>query len=142
MMVNTKNQRRGFTLIELLVVIVILAVLAALIVPNLIKRGEEAKTTAAVTDLSTIANLLDQFHLDMGRYPTTEEGIFALYEQPADAENWKGPYSRKQIPLDPWGNEYYYEYSEGDDSYELRSFGADGAEGGEGMNSDIFGTGE
>ena len=133
--------KRGFTLIELLVVIVILSVLAALIVPNLIRRGETAKVTAAVTDLSTLTNLLEQFRLDMGRYPSTEEGIFALTDMPADDENWQGPYTLNDIPLDPWGSEYIYEYFEGEDQYELLSLGADSAEGGEGNDEDIYGSG-
>jgi general secretion pathway protein G len=136
-------RRRGFTLIELLVVILILAVLAAMIVPRLVTRGDEAKVSAAKADLAQIRNLLETFRLDTGRYPTTEEGIQALREAPADIEGWKGPYTQKSIGFDPWKNEYVYEYPgpDGEDSYYLYSLGADGAEGGEGFNEDIIESG-
>lgn len=134
--------KRGFTLIELLVVIVILSVLAALIVPKLIRRGEDAKVTAAEADLSTLSALLETFRLDMGRYPDTEEGIFVLREPPSDDENWKGPYTRKDIPLDPWKNEYVYEYYDEEDAFLLMSFGKDGVDGGEGLDADIYESGE
>jgi len=134
--------KRGFTLIELLVVIVILSILAALIVPKLIRRGDDAKVTKANADLAILSSVLETFRLDMGRYPDTEEGLFVLNEPPPDDENWKGPYTQKIISLDPWKNEYYYEYLEGEDFYILMSFGADGAEGGEDLNEDLYGAGE
>lgn len=139
-----RNSKRGFTLIELLVVILIIAVLAAMIVPRLIGRAGDAKKTAARGDLSTIRSMLETFRIDCGRYPTTDEGLSALREAPADVDNWKGPYTQKAIPPDPWGNEYIYEHpgSGGDDSYFLLSYGKDNAEGGEDENEDIIESGE
>jgi general secretion pathway protein G len=136
--------RRGFTLIELLVVILILAILAALIVPRLITRADEAKVAAARSNLAAMGRLLETFRLDVGRYPTTEEGLQTLREAPADAEGWKGPYMTRPIPLDPWNNEYVYEYPgrEGDDSYLLYCYGSDGVEGGDGDAADIVESGE
>ncbi|HSE46292.1 MAG TPA: type II secretion system major pseudopilin GspG [Gemmatimonadales bacterium] len=131
--------RRGFTLIELLVVILIIAILAALIVPRIVGRGDEAKVAAAKADISSLRGMLHQFKLDTGRYPSTEEGLQALRVAPSDVQGWKGPYADKDIPLDPWQHEYVYQYpgTEGDDSFLLISYGADGAEGGEGNNADI-----
>jgi general secretion pathway protein G len=136
--------RRGFTLIELLVVILILAILAALIVPRLIGRAGDAKISAAQSNLAAMGRLLETFRLDVGRYPTTEEGLQALREAPADAEGWKGPYMTRPIPLDPWNNEFMYEYPgvDGDDSYLLYSYGSDGVEGGVDEAADIIESGE
>lgn len=132
--------RRGFTLIELLVVILILAILAAMIVPRIVSRTSEAKQSKALADLANLSKMIDTFRLDVGRYPTTEEGLNALREQPSDAQGWKGPYTAKPIPMDPWQVEYIYEYpgSSGDESFLLMSLGSDGAEGGEGEASDII----
>jgi general secretion pathway protein G len=135
----TLRKRRGFTLIELLVVILILAILAALIVPRVIGRTSDAKRAKAASDISTLSGLLQTFRLDTDRFPTTEEGLQALRTQPSDVQNWKGPYTTKAIPTDPWGNPYQYEYPGpgGDDTFVLRSLGADGAPGGEGDAMDI-----
>jgi len=136
---NHSRGKRAFTLIELLVVILILAVLAALIVPRVIGRGGEAKTAAAKTDINSLSNMLQNFRLDCDRYPTTEEGLEALRVQPANVNGWKGPYSQKEIPADPWGNEYQYESpgSTGPDSFVIRSLGSDAQPGGEGEAQDI-----
>ncbi len=141
-MKNKKNSKRGFTLIELLVVIVILSVLAALIVPKLLGRAEDSKVTKAVADLAVLSSVLETFRLDMGRYPDSDEGLYVLNEPPADDENWKGPYTQKAIPFDPWENEYIYEYYEDEDYFLLMSLGKDGADGGEGLNKDLYGAGE
>ena len=134
--VTRDRRRRGFTLIELLVVMLILATLAAIVVPRLIGRGEQAKVAAAKSDLSTLSGLLDQFRLDVGRYPTTEEGLYALREEPADSEGWTGPYLHKDVPQDPWGIDYIYE-SEGDLIF-LASYGKDGVPEGEDENADLI----
>lgn len=132
------RKRLGFTLIELLVVILILGILAALIVPRVVNRQGDAKRAKAATDISTLSNLLQQFRLDTGRFPTSEEGLDALRNAPSDVQNWKGPYTTKAIPTDPWGYDYVYDYSgEGSDTFVLMSFGSDGAEGGEGEAEDI-----
>ena len=134
-----ENSRKGFTLIELLVVILILAILAALIVPRVIGRGDQAKVGAAQADIANLRGMLHQFKLDTGRYPSTEEGLASLRVQPGDVRGWRGPYADKDIPLDPWGNDYLYEYpgADGEDSFLLISLGADGAQGGEGDAADI-----
>ena len=134
-MITRKDRRtRGFTLIELMVVVVIIAILATAIVPNVVGKSDKAKKAKAQTDIAMIESLLDQFYLDMNRYPTTEEGLRVLYFPPEDDQNkWKGPYPKKPIPKDPWDNPYGYE-SPGTSSaqpYEVWSYGRDGEEGGE-----------
>jgi general secretion pathway protein G len=132
---NLTLARRGFTLIELLLVLVILAVLAAVVVPKFTNRSEQARVTAARTDIRNIEMMLDQFELDAGRYPTNEEGIEALLSQPPNVRNWRGPYLKKGLPSDPWGNPYIYRYpgQHNANSYDLYSLGPDGREG----NDDI-----
>ncbi len=134
-----KRQHRAFTLVELMVVILIIAILAALIVPRVIGRQSDAMRAKAAADISTLSNLLQQFRLDTDRYPTTEEGLQSLRVAPSDVKNWRGPYSQKPIPTDPWGNDYVYEYPGpgGEDTFVIMSYGKDGAEGGEGDNADI-----
>ncbi len=106
---NYRFQRRaknGFTLIELLLVLVILTALAAVVVPKFTRRSEQARITAAITDIANIEVALDAFEIDTGRYPTSQEGLGALVVQPSNALEWKGPYIKRGIPSDPWGNLY------------------------------------
>ena len=136
-MLTRKNiYRKGFTLIELLVVILILAILAALIVPNLIGHTDDAKRAKALTDITVLNEAATRFRQDVGRYPTTEEGFGALRNRPSNANTWNGPYVEKSVPADPWGNEYVYE-DNGEQRPLIKSFGADGAEGGSGNAADI-----
>ena len=123
---------QAFTLIELLLVLVILATLAALVVPKFTKRSEQAKVTAAHTDISNVELALDAFEVDCGRFPSTEEGLRALLEQPSSTIGWQGPYLKRGMPKDPWGNLYLYRYpgQHNVSSYDLYSFGPDGQEGG------------
>jgi general secretion pathway protein G len=124
---------RGFTLIELLLVLVILAVLAALVVPRFTKRSEQARITGARTDIANIEVALDAFEVDCGRFPSTEEGLRALVERPAAITGWDGgPYLKRGMPKDPWGNAYLYRYpgQHNTNGYDLYSFGGDGQEGG------------
>jgi general secretion pathway protein G len=123
--------RSAFTLIELLLVLVILAVLAAVVVPKFTNRTEQARITAAKTDISNIEGALDTFEVDNGRYPSTEEGLRALVEAPAGMQNWRGPYIKRGIPNDPWGNAYVYRYpgAKNASGYDLSSNGPDGREG-------------
>lgn len=123
---------RGFTLIELLLVLAILAVLAAMVVPKFTKRSQQAKNTAASVDIANIEVALDAFEVDCGRYPTTEEGIRALVDQPSGLTNWMGPYVKRGMPKDPWGNLYVYRCpgQQNTDGYDLYSFGPDGQDGG------------
>ena len=141
MNLRRRPRSRAFTLIELMVVVLILAVLAALVVPRIVGSGAQARVGAAKSDLRTISGLLDRFQLDCGRYPTTEEGLAALTTAPTGLEGkWGGgtnePYSKKTVDKDPWGNPYQYE-STGNTSYTLKSYGEDGAEGGEGNAEDL-----
>ncbi len=123
---------RGFTLIELLLVLVILATLAAIVVPKFTRRTEQAKLTAAATEISNIELALDTFEVDCGRYPTTEEGLKALVEQPSNADGWHDSYIKRGVPRDPWGNAYLYRYPgrHNTSGYDLYSFGPDGQDGG------------
>ena len=127
------DRRRAFTLIELLLVLVILAALAAVVVPKFTKRSEQARITAARTDIANLEVALDAFEIDTGRYPTTEEALNALVEKPADLKGWLRPYIKRGVPKDPWGNPYVYEQpgQHNEDGYDLHSFGPDGKDGGD-----------
>ena len=135
------NRASGFTLIEVMVVIVILGVLAALIVPNVMGRGEKAKVDTTSITLKGVAGALDQYKLDNGRYPSMQDGgLDALVNQPASAKNWlPGGYVKGGYPKDSWENDLQYVIPgrEGR-SFDLYSFGADGKEGGEGNDADIY----
>ena len=128
------GSKGGFTIIELMLVMVILTVLAAVVVPKFTKRSEQARITAANTDISNLEVALDAFEVDMGRYPTSTEGMKALIEQPSGAQtsSWKGPYIKRGIPNDPWGNPYVYIIpgKHNTSGYDLYSYGPDGKDGG------------
>lgn len=133
----------GFTLIELLVVIVIIATLATLVAPNIFRHIGQANDATARTQIEMFGAALDAYRLDTGRYPTTREGLDALRSPPSDGPapgNWNGPYLRRPVPLDPWERAYVYR-SPGEAnpaSYDLLSYGSDGAPGGEGDAADIL----
>jgi general secretion pathway protein G len=136
------NNRRGFTLIELMVVIVILGILAGLIVPRIMSRPEQAKIVKARLQLESIGTALKLYKLDNGTYPTTEQGLQALVEQPTSGnvpKNWrKGGYLEKgKVPKDPWGNDFVYLSPGIHDDFDIISYGADGVSGGEDTNADI-----
>ncbi|MCU1765679.1 general secretion pathway protein G [Pseudomonas protegens] len=138
---HTRNKQRGFTLIEIMVVVVILGVLAALVVPQIMSRPDQAKATAAQSDIHAIAMALDIYRLDNHQYPSSQQGLQALVSKPSGspaARNWNPDGYLKRLPVDPWGNGYQYRVpgTKGG-SYDLFSFGADGKLGGEGVNSDI-----
>jgi len=127
-----RRARGGFTLVELLLVLAILATLAAIVIPKFAGRSEQAKVAAANTQISYFSTALDAFEVDNGYYPKSEEGLNALVEQPKDATNWKG-YLRQEVPNDPWGRPYVYEYpgKHNDKGYDLMSPGPDGESGNE-----------
>jgi general secretion pathway protein G len=134
--------RGGFTLIEILVVIAVIAVLAALVAPNVFRHVGAAKDAAARSQMEMLGAALDAYRLDNGRYPTTAQGLEALWDEPAvepRPTNWRGPYLRKRVPPDPWGNPYLYAYPGELNArgYDLLSLGADGQPGGEGEDTDI-----
>lgn len=137
---QVRRRQKAFTLIELMVVIAILAILAVAIVPNIVGKSDIAKQTKAQADIAMIEGLLDQFYLDVDRYPTTEEGLRILYYPPDEDEpKWRGPYSKKPISKDPWGYPYVYESPSMRTPlpYEIMSYGKDGQEGGEKYDADI-----
>jgi general secretion pathway protein G len=132
-----KRRAGGFTLIELMIVLFILGLLAALVAPRLMGRVGKAKQKTAQAQIQLLSTALDLFHLDVGRYPATEEGLKALREKTENLPSWGGPYLDKSVPNDPWGRPYVYKFPGEHGPYDLYSQGADGAEGGEGENQDI-----
>lgn len=134
-----RQAHRGFTLIELMVVLVIIGVLAGLVVKNVVGKIDDARVTAARTDISTIMQALKLYKIDNLRYPTAEQGLDALIHKPGtgpQAPNWRRPYLEK-LPNDPWGNPYQYANPGVKGEIDVFSFGADGKPGGEGENADI-----
>ena len=131
------RNREGFTLIELLVVMVIIGLLAALVGPRFIRQEEKAKIKAAKAQIELLGTALDTFRLDVGRYPSTQEGLEALRTKPGGLERWDGPYLKKDLPLDPWGKAYAYKSPGEHGAFDIVSYGADGAPGGEEDNRDI-----
>jgi general secretion pathway protein G len=127
------SRERGFTLIEMLLVMVILVALAAVVLPKFTGRSEEANVTAANTTIANLEVALDAFEVDTGRYPTTTEGLKALVEEPSNLQKWKGPYIRRDVADDPWGNPYVYTQPGRHNKYgfDLYSYGPDGREGGD-----------
>jgi len=133
---NLRNSS-GFTLIELIVVVVIIGLLAGLVLPQFIRQEEKAKLKTARAQIELLATALDTFRLDVGRYPTSEEGLQALRQKPGSLERWDGPYLKKDLPLDPWGKPYNYKSPGDHGPYDITSYGADGVPGGDGDNRDI-----
>jgi len=127
----------GFTLVELLVVMIIIGLLAALVGPRFIRQEEKAKVKAAKAQIELLSTALDTFRLDVGRYPTSQEGLEALRTQPGGVERWDGPYLKKDVPLDPWGKAYLYKSPGDHGPFDILSYGADGTAGGDGDNRDI-----
>lgn len=127
------RDRSGFTLIEIMLVVIIIGVLVAMVVPNITGRSEQARMTAAQTDIeANLSTALDLYFMDNSRYPTTEQGLAMLVERPSsdvDLPKWKGPYlKKKRVPRDPWGRDYVYKSpgEQNKDTYDLSSLGADG----------------
>lgn len=133
-----REKQRGFTLIELMVVVVILAVLAVVVVPNLMDRPDEARIVKAKQDINAIGSSLQLYKLDNYTYPTTDQGLEALFTKPTDdplPKNWKKLLD--QMPEDPWGNPYLYMMPGAHGSFDVFTYGADGVDGGEGINATI-----
>ena len=136
------SRRSGFTLIEILVVITVIAIMAGLVAPMVFRNVGDAKVSAAKAQIELFALALDAYRLDNDFYPSTAQGLAALRARPVgepEARNWRGPYLRKEIPLDPWGRPFLYK-SPGEvntDSYDVLSYGRDGAAGGTGEDADV-----
>jgi general secretion pathway protein G len=126
-----RMRRGGFTLVELLMVLVILGILAGLVLPKFTGRTEQARQTAAQTQIATFGTALDAFEVDTGTYPRGQDGLNQLIAQPGDVSGWRGPYLKSDIPNDPWGHPYIYEYPGrlNPTGYDLRSIGPDGQPG-------------
>ena len=134
---SARKSSRGFTLIELLVVLAILTLLAGLVGPRVLNQLGGAKSKTAGVQIADLDKSLELFKLDVGRYPTTEEGLDALVKRPGSVKGWTGPYLKGGVPSDPWGHPYRYANPGSNGGIEILSLGADGAPGGEGENADV-----
>jgi len=137
---SSLSQRRaasGFTLLELLVVMVIIGLLAAYVGPKYFSQIGKSEVKITKAQIDALEKALDAYRLDVGRYPSTEQGLAALEAKPANEAKWQGPYLKKAVPLDPWGKPYQYRSPGEKGEFDLFSFGKDGQLGGEGENADI-----
>ncbi len=131
------KNKNGFSLIELLIVMIIMGLLASLVGPRMFGKLGMAKEKTARSQIALFITSLDSYRLDIGSYPTEEQGFHILYKNPGNIENWNGPYVAKEIPLDPWNKAYIYKNPGENGEIDIISLGADGKEGGDGENSDI-----
>ena len=130
-------RRKSFTMIEIVVVIVILVALASIATPLYMNHVKKANIGTAKTQIKLLEDALASYKLDVGTYPSTEDGLQALMTNPGDSEKWNGPYIKPAVPKDPWGNDYFYTSPGEHGDFDLLSYGADGQPGGEGEDADI-----
>jgi general secretion pathway protein G len=136
--VRKQGRSKGFTLLELLVVMVIIGLLAGFVAPRYFAQVGKSRVKAARAQIDAIDKALEQFRLDVGRLPTTEEGLAALNSPPSGINNWEGPYLKKAVPVDPWGHPYVYaQPGSHQNDFDLLSYGRDGQPGGTGEDADI-----
>lgn len=128
---------RGFTLLELLVVMVIIGLLAGIVAPQYFAQLGKSNAKVARAQIESLGQALDQYRLDVGQYPTTEQGLGSLRKQPQQLTRWQGPYLKRDVPLDPWGRPYLYQSPGAHGEYDLVSLGADGQAGGDGESADV-----
>lgn len=131
------KRAHGFTLLELLVVVVIIGLLAGLVAPRYFDSVSKSKSKIAKAQIESLDKALDQYRLDVGSYPTAEQGLAALNTQPSGVAKWQGPYLKKALPADPWGNDYAYVLQPGALGIDIISYGADGKPGGTGEAQDV-----
>lgn len=131
------GQARGFTLLELLVVMVIIGLLAAYVGPKYFSQVGKSEVKMAQAQIDSLEKALHQYRLDVGAYPSTEQGLNALIAPPGNEPKWQGPYLSKKVPADPWGRAYQYKYPGEQNDFDLFSFGRDGQPGGSGEDADI-----
>ncbi len=138
-MSRKRNGEAGVTLIEMMVVVIIMGLFAYFVLPKFMGQADKAKKTAARAQISSYGTALSAYKLDVGTYPTSEQGLQALRTQPEGVANWQGPYVQQDIAPDPWGHPYVYKFpgDHGSDEPDLISYGADGQPGGDGNNADI-----
>jgi general secretion pathway protein G len=134
---TSQRAQRGFTLLELLVVLVVLGLLVSIVGPKYFSQLGKSEAKAAQAQIASLAKALDMYRIDVGRYPTTEQGLAALNASPANEPNWRGPYLQKAPPADPWGRAYIYKSPGEKGEFDLLSHGKDGAPGGTEANADI-----
>ncbi len=137
-MIRRFDKHAGFTLLELLVVIVIIGLLAGYVAPRYFAQVGKSEIKVAQAQIDGLGKALDQYRLDTGHYPTTEQGLTALTVRPGEEPKWDGPYLKKAAPLDPWDKPYHYRVPGEHGDYDLFSYGKDGREGGSGDNVDII----
>lgn len=136
-MLKLKQKNGGFTLLELLVVIVIIGLLAGYVAPRYFSQVGKSEIQVAKAQIESLEKALDQYRLDVRKYPSTEEGLEALVSKPASATSWNGPYLKKSVPTDPWGRAYVYRTPGGKTDYEVVTYGRDGKPGGSGEDADL-----
>ncbi|EJM64818.1 type II secretion system major pseudopilin GspG [Pseudomonas sp. GM55] len=132
-----RRTQSGFTLLELLVVLVVLGLLAGIVAPKYFAQLGRSEVKVAKAQIEGLSKALDLYRLEVGHYPSTEQGLQALVTAPADEPRWTGPYLQKKLPLDPWGHNYTYRYPGENSEYDLLSMGKDGQPGGEGENAEV-----
>ena len=134
---SRSKRQRGFTLMELLVVLAILGLLMSLVGPRVLNQLGGAKTKTAGIQIKDLEQSLEMYKLDVGRFPSTEEGLQALVTRPGSAAGWNGPYLKSDVPLDPWKREYHYKYPGEKGELDIYSYGQDGQAGGESEDADV-----